>query len=275
MTDTTIQTAAPFLNHAQREQFIKEGYTVAPGLIPHDLVQTTLDDICRAMGIERDDKSTWPEKERTNLTENLEITEPCCTRAFEDTARELVGDVLLSQWRMSAVLDQQGKNPWGRGFVPVMAYPREGERKFVAEWPGRFHLDGIHLKTLWPDKILLVALIYLTNTTEYGGATAVIPGSHRKIFEYWMQSEEAPTAKTLMRGLENPQPIPVPGQAGDVIFMHHLLAHSGTPNCDDHIRFALNTNFACDPARPYQRKTGVPTPNWTPLDWTLRTDNLR
>ena len=39
-------------------------------------------------------------------------------------------------------------------------------------------------------------------------------------------------------------------------------------------RSGLNTAVMPDPERPYSRKSGPPQPDWTPLDWTLRTDVL-
>ena len=56
--------------------------------------------------------------------------------------------------------------------------------------------------------------------------------------------------------------------------MHYLLVHSGSPNHADHIRVGLNSAVLPDPDHPYERKPGPPKPDWTPLDRTLRTDNL-
>lgn len=56
--------------------------------------------------------------------------------------------------------------------------------------------------------------------------------------------------------------------------MHYLLVHSGSANHADRIRVGLNTAVMPDPAHPYQRRQGSPQPDWTPLDHTLRTDNL-
>ena len=67
-------------------------------------------------------------------------------------------------------------------------------------------------------------------------------------------------------------PLPLEGHAGDVIFMHYLLVHSGSANHASHIRVGLNTAVMPDPEQSYVRKNGPPQPDWTPLDYTLRTD---
>src|SRR5207302_1569224 len=85
-------------------------------------------------------------------------------------------------------------------------------------------------------------------------------------------------AEPMIRGyipvLRFPEPVPVSGAAGDVILMHYLTVHSGSANRSGHIRMGLNTAVLPDPAHPYQRKSGPPRPDWTPLDRTLRTDDL-
>ena len=264
----------PLLSPQQREQFIRDGYTVASDLIAPEIIQSTLDDICQLSGLDPYDKNTWPQHTRAILWDALPLTADCFTDELNGAARELLGDFVQPNLCISPFLDKKGDSPFCKGFAPVLAYPENGEKKFVPNWPEGFHLDGIHFASLWPDKMLLIALIYLTDTTEYGGATTLIPGSHRQIFEYWVNNDKTPSANELMLPLKNPEQIVVPGKAGDVIFMHHLMAHAGTPNHDDHIRFALNANLTRKPDQEYQRKTGAPQEDWTPLDYTLRTDNL-
>jgi len=104
----------------------------------------------------------------------------------------------------------------------------------------------------------------------HGGATCVYPGSHRQVFNHWAERGEAPAGSSaLLPDIEFNDPVPIPGKAGDVILMHYLLVHAGSANHSDQIRFALNTGVHPDPANPYQRRTGPPTPEWTPLDYTL------
>jgi ectoine hydroxylase-related dioxygenase (phytanoyl-CoA dioxygenase family) len=263
------------LSSEQREQFIRDGYVVVSGLVPGEIVTSTRDNLCAAFGISLDDPATWPQNERAVSGDTVGLTEPCFTPDVDRAAQELVGDILLPGQCISSILDRQGKNPYVKGFIPVLAYPRAGEKVFDAPLEnGGYHVDGIHFSSLWPDKMLLVGLMYLTDTQPYGGATAVIPGSHRRIFEHWITQGREPDHTELFPKLEFNAPVPVAGKAGDMIFMHHLLAHAGSPNRDHHVRVAINANLTSDPQNSYERKSGAPQENWTPLDWTLRTDNI-
>ena len=263
------------LSPEQCEQFISDGYVVVSGLIPDDVISSTREKLCDVLGISPGDPATWPESERAVPWHTVEFTEQCFTAEFDQAAHELVGDILLRGQCISSALDRNGKEPYVKGFIPVLAYPREGEKVFNAPVSnGGYHVDGIHFTTLWPDKILLVGLVYLTDTQPYGGATAVIPGSHRKIFEYWIAEGKDPAYTEIFPKIELGEPVPVPGKTGDMILMHHLLAHAGSPNYDTHVRIALNANLTSDPQKSYERKSGPPQEDWTPLDWTLRTDNL-
>lgn len=263
------------LSAAQKEQFIRDGYVAVSGLIPDDIIAATRDNICNSMNISVTDSTTWPTEERAVPWDIVELTQGCRTEKMDDAAQELVGGVLMRRMCISSVLDMQGKPPYTKGFIPVLAFPRAGEKRYDGEnHKDGFHVDGIHFVTLWPQKILLVALVYLTDTETFGGATVVRPGSHRQIFEHWAKLGRQPSAQETMADLEYSRPTAVSGKAGDVIFMHHLMVHSGSPNHDNHVRVAINANFTTDPAKPYEPKSGAPSENWTPLDWTLRTDNL-
>lgn len=257
----------------QREQFIRDGYVVVSGLIPSDIVTSIRQQLCEAIGMKWNDSSTWPTdgRQRGIHIEHIELTEPCHTPELAQAAHELLGDTLLAGQRIVCMRAEKGEEPYAKGLTPVLAYPcNEGE-------PGQdgFHIDGLSLATLWPDKMLAIALAYLTDTSERGGATQVIPESHRKVFEYWYKRGQEPAgSKALLPPIDLGKAIHVAGKAGDVIFMHHLMVHSGSANHDQHVRIALNANLTSDPKKPYQRKTTGPSPQWTPLDQTLRTDNI-
>jgi len=152
----------------------------------------------------------------------------------------------------------------------VLTFPTPGPPRF--EPPKGYHIDGLHLTTLWPDKHYLIVFAYLTDVAEHGGATTVLPGSHRQVFENWVRAGHPDMSRPP--DLDYAAPRPLPGEAGTVIFMHYLTVHSGSVNHSDTIRVGLNTAVMPDPAQPYRRPVGAPGPGWTPLDRTLRTDNL-
>jgi len=259
------------LSEAQTRQFIEDGYTVARGLLPPDLVAGTREALLAAMGIHVDDPETWDSKSVSDDLGAIALTEPCRTAEVEAVAEQLVGPSFVPGLCHSPYLEARGVAPaLIRGYIPVLNFPRPGPRQF--QKPSGYHIDGMHLTTLWPVKHFLVVFAYLTDVVEYGGATTVLPGSHRQVFTHWLR--EGHPGSTHPPDLEYAAPVPLTGQAGDVLVLHYLTVHSGSANHSDQIRVGLNTAVMPDPERPYRRKEGGSGPDWTALDYTLRTDLL-
>lgn len=258
------------LTAPQREQFIRDGYLMVRGLIPPALAATTRERLLAAMGVDEGDPATWQGKNIPHQPEVIALTAPCRTEAVEQVAEELTGPDFVREWCHSPYLESRQQPPMTRGYIPVLNFPRPGPQEFLA--PQGYHIDGMHLTTTWPGKFSLVVFAYLNDVAEYGGATAIRPGSHRQVFTHWVQTGHP--GSTIPPDLDFADPIPMPGLAGDVIFMHYLTVHSGSHNHSDRVRVGLNTAVLPDPERPYRPKSGPPQPDWTPLDWTLRTDTL-
>lgn len=262
---------APRLTEAQTRQFIQDGYLAVRGLLPPDTVAATREALLTAMGIDEEDPTTWEGKSLSPDLEVIALTVPCRTAAVEAVAEQLVGPAFLPGLCLSPYLESRGVEPaLIAGYIPVLNFPTPGPREF--QKPAGYHIDGMHLTTLWPEKHFLVVFAYLTDVAGYGGATTVLPGSHRQVFEHWVR--EGHPGSTHPPELEYAEPVPLAGRAGDVLFLHYLTVHSGSANHAGQIRVGLNTAVMPDPQRPYQRKPGPPGPDWTPLDITLRTDTL-
>jgi phytanoyl-CoA hydroxylase len=253
------------LTEEQRAQFIREGYIQVPGLIPPDLAASTRERLLAALEIDPEDPETWSGKNVVSDPRALALTEPCRTPAVEAVAQELVGPQFARGRCLSPYLEAKGLEPAIRGYIPVLNFPSPGPPEF--ERPCGFHIDGMHRTTLWPDHCFLIVFIYLSDVAVHGGATTVLPGSHRQVFEHWLAAGHP--GSTHPPALTYAEPRPLPGRAGDAIFMHYLLVHSGSANHSARIRVGLNTAIMPDPERPYQPKSGPPGPDWTPLDWTL------
>jgi hypothetical protein len=255
----------------QERQFIQEGYLVARNLLPAKVVEATRRQLLAAMEIDPTAPETWAGKNVCADPAIIALTTPCRTEAVEAIAERLAGPHFVHWLCHSPYLESRGIAPFlVPGYIPVLNFPTPGPQRF--EKPTGYHIDGMHRTTLWPDKHFLVVFAYLTDVAEYGGATTVLPGSHRQVFAHWTRAGHP--GSTHPPALDYADPLPLPGNAGDVIFMHYLMVHSGSANHSDRIRVGLNTAVLPDPAQPYQRKQGVPQSNWTPLDHTLRTDNL-
>ncbi len=261
------------LSKGQVEQFVRDGYVCVEGAIDPDTVERGIGEFKEKTGIVAEDPETWPQGEKyVNMnvrwkgeTLHTQLSKMdhtiCVTPRLVAAARELAGpDVGLQ--RMS----------------PAIAIPEAGAKQHE---PRGIHIDKVVAGiTMYPSCEHLTALGYLTDTTEYGGALSVFPGSHRKVFEY-AYSQSTDLAEELRskegRGipdLDYGDPVPATGKAGDVVLFHHLLAHSASANRGEWVRIGLRGEVKLPSNLKYEPKLGLPQYDWLPIDWTLRTDNL-
>ena len=259
-------TNLKMLAQAQKEGFVRDGYLIVRGLIPPEVVSAVRADLERSLGIDAYLPATWKSVQETKdwAWGAGPLTVPCRPEAVERVAEELVGPHFLRGASLHPFKSLVGLRAEEAGYIPVLTYPEPGEPRFVQ--PGGWHVDGEPDHVTLPPTCLLIMLAYLTDTPTHGGATCVQPGSHRVVFEHLMKDGTLPSRQG--------EGIPLAGQAGDVIFMHFLLVHSGSRNTSDHVRIGLNTNVLPDPDHPIAPRQGEPDENWTPFDRTLRTDNL-
>ena len=91
----------------------------------------------------------------------------------------------------------------------------------------------------------IIALTYLEEVAPGGGGLLVWPGSHRPLyaaFESRLDYVEGPTVAATVAAQLQWRPVELPGDRGDVVFIHHRLLHSPSINRRDRIRFG----FLCD-----------------------------
>ena len=261
------------LTETQKEQFVREGYLVVSGLLPPELVAETLLQLCTSMKIDPDNPTTWVDKPSFPSDKSvLETTIQARTDEFESVVEQLTGSDFLRGVCFSPFLEWNHLPAECTGYIPVLTYPTVGEKNLE---PGGFHIDGGKYVTTYPERYALAVMAYLTDVSEYGGATAVLPGSHRQVFKRWFAENHKPEEPfAVVPDLEYADATAIVAKAGDVCFMHYLLVHSGSANHADTLRIGLNTAVMPDPERPYRPKYGSPQNDWTPLDYTLRTDTL-
>ena len=258
----------PILDEGQRQQFIEDGYVVVRGLLPAHAVNQTKDALVAAHA-ELADPSKWHAMDNV-FPNDFGLTMPCWTDSMLECAVDLAGPDILRDKLFSPFREMTGQDPWMAGYIPVLVYPTPGSKRY--EEPQSCHIDGLHRTALYPESQYLVVFAYLTDVSDYSGATSVWPGSHRRVFEHHIRNGKGPGDRISDKefDFEYGSPIPVVGKAGDVIFMHYLLIHSGSANHSASVRIGLNSAIQPDPLRPYVRKTGEPTPNWSAIDWTLQ-----
>src|SRR6266567_1568609 len=150
----------PHLSEAQTQQFIREGYVVAPGLLTPESVMTTREELLAALEIDLDDPESWQGKTVSADLAAIAATERCRTDAVEAVAEQLVGPHFIRRYCHSPYLESRSVEPSIiAGYIPVLNFPTPGPREF--QKPGGYHIDGMHLTTLWPGKFFLVVFAYL------------------------------------------------------------------------------------------------------------------
>lgn len=87
-------------------------------------------------------------------------------------------------------------------------------------------------------------LIYLNDVTEEGGAFQCVPGFHRNLGQ-WLKN--LPAGKNpRQHALETLQPVPIAGNAGDLIIWHQALPHCASPNSGKQPRLVLYLSYLPD-----------------------------
>lgn len=237
------------LTDAQKDAFVADGFVRVAGLIPPETVAATRAALLESMGVREDAPDTWRGlpgivRDIPALRRQIAVADVCRTDALLEAAAELAGPIARDGC-YSPYLESLGEPPrLYEGFIPVVSWPVDGPPAF--ETPTGWHIDGIHRVTLWPTDHALVPFVYLNDVAVHGGATVVRPGSHRQVFAHGLTTGW--NGETLP-DLPYADPLPIPGDAGDVLFLHYLTVHSGSRNFDRRIRVGLNA--AIRPARPW------------------------
>jgi hypothetical protein len=240
------------LTSAQIDAFVTTGYLLLPALLPAEHVHAAQQLIWTRLRGSPDDPTTWPL--------DVFVTLDDMTDAFK-------------AWR-PPVLDEVAEQLVGTNFVrndsltPTINFPRFGHRALS---PHGFHIDGIQETTLFPGKRFLVLLAYLNDVSVEGGATVILPRSHRQIFNFYLARGRGPNGSTeIPLELDYDPPIALSGPAGTVIFMHYLLAHGSSDNHSPNIRFLLHGTVKPTEPRHFERQLPNEHPN-APLARTLAT----
>ena len=132
---------------------------------------------------------------------------------------------------------------------------------------GTWRKDGV------PEPALTTALVMLDEPTEFNGCLYFIPGSH-KVGNIKPRFDEATAYKFWVVPKENlldimarsPEPVPITGGPGTVVFFHPNILHASGHNLSRHDRWAIYVVYnqvanrpldVPDPRPDYVRSTNV------------------
>ncbi len=250
------------LTEEQIEQFEEEGYLVVSGLIPEDVAERAEAAMWRIMEMDPDDPETWKHEPTTadqvqaarGLSVFNGIQDPdimaCVTPEYLSVTAELLGEESVHPPESAHMQNK----------VPV-----------YTEWAlPRAHIDGLpkeHMHKTFPGPYRIASLIYLNDIGPRGGATAVFPGSHRKIQALAESDPEKyeyiiPLNKDL-KTLDLGDPVELTPRRGSILFFTYNFGHNGTNNVSDRPRWMMRYMCSCEACHTRWPKAGK-WALWTP-----------
>ena len=243
------------LTPEQIEYFKTNGYLVLEKFVKSNVVESWRKQIWNHLDADLSDPSGWPDE---YVVDGLKI----------EPESQIFGQ--LPQVRQ--VVDQIGGGVFDGGGGQVLAqWPRKDEGKW--QMPTIGHIDG-YGPNGWSGGFMLGATTYMYDVQPGGGAFTYWPKSHLTTHTYFLDN---PThIDGSFRDFEgwgweifsdqSPEPPrEFLGKAGDVIFWHCFLCHTGSANIHDSPRFGV---FARWSYRKRERmRYEVPENLWT--YWTI------
>lgn len=246
------------LSQEQMAHYDRDGFVLAPGLIPEDTLADAEAAMWSVLVMDRDDRASWsplPDDSEGVTTvasqgviEHFGLQDPalmaCYTPAFDDVQSQLAG-------RNADAFHCPKPRPeavWTRSVFPV-----------AQDWNHHSgHADGQHRPfNVFPGSFRVSSLTYLDSGVAQGGGTVVWPGSHRSLGD---AATKDPVRYRTLPDFERPtqefdlgDPIEIRPSRGDVLFFHFLLVHAGSLNTGHKPRFALRWMCTCDTCRIWEK----------------------
>jgi hypothetical protein len=216
------------LTHYQKQELYERGYLHIPGVVPQIMADAALRAINHSVG------------EGMNAEDMTRMRAQTYCR--ELTREPVITDLInrTPAWSLAESAIGVGKiKPVGSGQI-ALRFP--GMQDPPA--PARPHLDGMHSPTNGvPEGTIqnftaLLGILLSDLPGPHMGNFTVWPGTHHLYERYFR--EHSP--QSLLNGMPQvplPEPHPIIGRAGDIVFCHYQLAHGVTPNVSPHVRYAV------------------------------------
>ena len=200
----------------------KNGYVVIHDAVPEENLKAVIDEVWDFLGMDRNDPADW-------------YHEPMRKGGMV----EMYQTQGLWNNRQNPNVHQAFSEIWGRQDLWVSmdrANCKPPNREDKPDWhhDGMIHWDLDTSKR--PIPFGVQGVLYLEDTTAEQGTFQCIPGFHRT-FEDWVRTQ--PSDRDPRRpDLTNLSVEKIPGQAGDLLIWHRLLAHGNAANTAERPRLA-------------------------------------
>ena len=219
------------LTDPQKRRFVRDGFLHVPGVIPPRVLARARRAINHSIG------SGFPSDDLTRLNDQSfcpelrgdpRLLRLATTPAVWSRVRALLGDRTTAKPRECQIALR---------FPLPEATPRR---------VGAPHIDGYHTPTNGvPDDgvvynfTLLVGAMLSDVPAPFSGNFTVWPGTHRRLEDYFGDHgvDSLPGGNVGALGLRLPTPVPVVGNAGDIVLAHYQVAHAASPNLSGDVRY--------------------------------------
>ena len=199
--------------------FKREGYLIRRGFIDGGQIDSWKEQFWAHLGVDEEDVASWPDSY---------VVEGFAT------------DPLLGQLpQVQAVVGQLGGGRFnGGGGSMLVQWPRQDKEWSLSD---NGHIDG-YGPGGWSGGFMLGATTYLHDIQLRGGGFLYWPQSHLSTHEYFLEFPDHIDGSFTKRddweekswrifSDRSPQgPVEFSGAAGDIIFWHCFLCHTGSPN---------------------------------------------
>lgn len=224
------------LTYEQVYHFLEEGYVQVSGLIPPAVAAQADRAMCRLLGVDLGNPTTWRGARRDTFTD-----EPALMAMYTPALLTAAGQLASADPHMF---------PQSR--VPLNAYILT-----VPPTDPPWHDTGVHfdgggnlttsIVCSFPQPWRMFTMIYLHDVAAHGGCTLVWPKSHRKAEARLRSQPEryrflGQLSEDIPR-LDLGEPVELPARAGDVCFIDQRTFHAGSTNIGQRPRCAMNMKW--------------------------------
>ena len=252
------------LSKADRAFWEENGYVIVPNAVPQENLDRMVEAIWWFLDMDPEDSETWY-KHKPFTRDNR------CSPISAGGMVEMYQHQAIWDNRQHPKVYQAFAEIWGEEKLWVSldrANMKPPAREDKPDWNNRGMIHWDLDTSQQPIQFGVQGVLYLTDTAEDQGGFQCVPGFNNT-FEEWVktQPEDRNPHNPDLAGLDVKV---IPGNAGDLLIWHRLLAHGNGHNISDKPRLAQYITMSPAPAddesarqaRVTSWQERRPMPNW-------------
>ncbi len=252
------------LSKADRAFWEENGYVIVPNAVPQENLDRMVEAIWWFLDMDPEDSETWY-KHKPFTRDNR------CSPISAGGMVEMYQHQAIWDNRQHPKVYQAFAEIWGEERLWVSldrANMKPPAREDKPDWNNRGMIHWDLDTSQQPIQFGVQGVLYLTDTAEDQGGFQCVPGFNNT-FEEWVktQPEDRNPHNPDLAGLDVKV---IPGNAGDLLIWHRLLAHGNGHNTSDKPRLAQYITMSPAPAddesarqaRVTSWQERRPMPNW-------------